>query len=155
MPCGITARLSLHGATHDRTGDRVAPDLAPLRLPHRRLARPTPTGGARCLAGGAVMIGRDDLIWRGTDLLHNGKPVASIVPDAVHAGMWRVRLPDAPLSDMANRTRAKDAAACLVAAGLNSRKPVPGPAVVRFPAGAGTPAPGAQIVCNEAVAWPT
>ena len=45
--------------------------------------------------------------------LHYGgsqKPIFRVVPDAVYAGMWRVVLPDGSLSDMANLTRAKDAA---------------------------------------------
>jgi hypothetical protein len=37
-------------------------------------------------------------------------PLAEIVPDATWPGMWRVRWPDGSLSDMANLTRAKDAA---------------------------------------------
>ena len=54
---------------------------------------------------------RMDLFWRGNDLhLRNGKRVASIEPDAVYAGMWRVRRPDGALTDMVNRTRARDAA---------------------------------------------
>ena len=37
-----------------------------------------------------------------------------LVPDAVYPGMWRVQWPDGRLSDMANLTRAKDAAACFM-----------------------------------------
>jgi hypothetical protein len=36
--------------------------------------------------------------------------------------MWRVRLPSSHLTDMVNRTRAKDAAICLVVADLNARQ---------------------------------
>src|SRR5262245_33422124 len=45
--------------------------------------------------------------------LHYGgsqKPIFSVAADAIHPGMWRVVLPDGSLSDMANLTRAKDAA---------------------------------------------
>lgn len=38
----------------------------------------------------------------------------SVVPDAAYPGMWRVQWPDGRLSDMANLTRAKDAAACFM-----------------------------------------
>jgi hypothetical protein len=36
--------------------------------------------------------------------------LARIVPDKVYAGMWRVVRPDGSLSDMLNKTRAKDVA---------------------------------------------
>jgi hypothetical protein len=38
----------------------------------------------------------------------------TLVPDATHTGMWRVRWPDGRLSDMTNLTRAKDAVACFM-----------------------------------------
>jgi hypothetical protein len=38
------------------------------------------------------------------------KALARIVPDKVHAGMWRVVRPDGRLSDLLNRARAKDVA---------------------------------------------
>ena len=37
-----------------------------------------------------------------------------VIPDAIHLSMWRVQWPDGSLSDMANLTRAKDAAACFM-----------------------------------------
>jgi hypothetical protein len=37
-------------------------------------------------------------------------PVVRVVPDANHAGTWRVQWPDGGLSGLANLTRAKDAA---------------------------------------------
>jgi len=46
--------------------------------------------------------------------------LAAVEPDSEWPGMWRVRLPDGDLSDMANRTRAKDAAQLLALATLNS-----------------------------------
>jgi len=48
--------------------------------------------------------------------LHYGssrKPIFRVVPDAVYAGMWRVVFPDGSLSDMANLSRAKDAASVM------------------------------------------
>lgn len=35
-----------------------------------------------------------------------------VIPDAAYPGMWRVQWSDGRLSDMANLTRAQDAAAC-------------------------------------------
>jgi hypothetical protein len=46
--------------------------------------------------------------------------LSAIEPDSEWPGMWRVRLPDGHLSDMANRTRAKDAAQLLALATLTS-----------------------------------
>jgi hypothetical protein len=37
-----------------------------------------------------------------------------IEPDSTYPGMWRLRWPDGDLSDMANITRAKGAAACFM-----------------------------------------
>ena len=37
-----------------------------------------------------------------------------VIPDTIHPSMWRVQWPDGSLSDMANLTRAKDAAACFI-----------------------------------------
>jgi hypothetical protein len=51
------------------------------------------------------------LAWRGNDLhLRQGRKLVSIVPDEKYPGMWRVRYPDGRLTDMVNRTRAKEAA---------------------------------------------
>jgi hypothetical protein len=40
----------------------------------------------------------------------NIKALAHIVPDKTYPGMWRVVRPDSSLSDMVNKTRAKDVA---------------------------------------------
>jgi hypothetical protein len=40
----------------------------------------------------------------------NTKALARIVPDKTYPGMWRVVRPDGLLSDMVNKTRAKDVA---------------------------------------------
>jgi hypothetical protein len=55
---------------------------------------------------------RRDAVWRGNDLLIGRRLVASIVPDATWPGMWRVKIGDR-LTDMLNRSRARDAALSL------------------------------------------
>ena len=67
------------------------------------------------------MYERSQLKWDGDQLRHGRRVVASIVPDTAWPAMWRVSLPGAPLTDMVNRTRAKDAAMSLALAGLNAR----------------------------------
>jgi hypothetical protein len=61
-------------------------------------------------------------MWYGDRLLLRAgrRLLSAIEPDAEWPGMWRVRLPDGRLSDMANRTRAKDAAQLVALATLNS-----------------------------------
>jgi len=56
-----------------------------------------------------------------------------VVPDNKYPTMWRVRSPDGALSDMVNRTRAKDAAMALLVTNLNMRGKAQGasPAVPR------------------------
>jgi hypothetical protein len=54
-----------------------------------------------------------DAVWRGDRLFVRGRLVAKIVPDRQWPGMWRVQLPNGYLSDMVNRSRAKDAALTL------------------------------------------
>jgi hypothetical protein len=44
-------------------------------------------------------------------------PVAEVIPDKTWPGMWRVRTPDRSLSDMANLSRAKDAALAIAERG--------------------------------------
>jgi hypothetical protein len=55
-----------------------------------------------------------DAVWRGDRLFVRGRLVAKIVPDQQWPGMWRVQLPNGYLSDIVNRSRAKDAALTLV-----------------------------------------
>jgi hypothetical protein len=53
--------------------------------------------------------------WKGDRLLLNGRLSGfSVVVDDRYPTMWRVRYPDGSLSDMVNRTRAKDAALSLL-----------------------------------------
>ena len=62
------------------------------------------------------MIARNQLAWRTIEngfALHRWQtktPLLHVVPDTVYPGMWRIRSPDGRLTDMANLTRAKDAA---------------------------------------------
>jgi hypothetical protein len=59
---------------------------------------------------------RDGSAW----VVRNGRlELARVVPDEKHPGMWRVRCADGRLSDMANITWAKDAAATMALAVLN------------------------------------
>lgn len=56
--------------------------------------------------------------------LHYGKsrtPLARVVPDAVHPGMWRIVWPAGSASDMVNLARAKDAAAAIAERGPPAR----------------------------------
>jgi len=64
-----------------------------------------------------------DLVWKGDALYRPGSrsPVLTIEQDAGYPTMWRVRLADGSLTDMVNRTRARDAARVLVLAMLNER----------------------------------
>lgn len=47
-----------------------------------------------------------------------GSPSVEIVPDERYPDMWRVRLTDGTLTDMVNRTRARDAARAILRAAL-------------------------------------
>jgi hypothetical protein len=71
------------------------------------------------------MHDRQDLTWdrKQLRLLSNrGVVLATIEPDKIWPGMWRVRLPDGHLTDMLNLSRAKDAAASHALATLNLRQ---------------------------------
>ena len=67
-------------------------------------------------------FGRNDLVWDGLQLrlrTIGGPVMATVEGDAKWPGMWRVRL-GGMLSDMANLSRAKDAAISIVLRGLNA-----------------------------------
>jgi hypothetical protein len=70
------------------------------------------------------MLGQRDLIWNGNNLCRKGsaRPLLRIERDAAHQQVWRIRLPDNRLSDMANKTWCKDAAASVALAILNHRE---------------------------------
>jgi hypothetical protein len=73
-----------------------------------------------------MIFGRNELKWEGDRLrLHSGRLLATVEPDQKWNGMWRVRLPNGFLSDMVNRTRARDAAISLALGALNRQEPLP------------------------------
>src|SRR5262249_33764167 len=97
-------------------------------------SRPSGQFGRDCRTGlelgGAVPPIRRELgpqlrlAWRGF-ALHRWQtkmPLLHVVPDTVCPGMWRIRSPDGRLTDMANLTRAKDAAVSLALEALNAGK---------------------------------
>ena len=70
-----------------------------------------------------MSIGRRELFWKGNSLFVYGfkKAQANIVPDPTYPNMWRVEV-EGNLTDMVNRTRAKDAAASIVLNKLNKQE---------------------------------
>jgi hypothetical protein len=62
---------------------------------------------------------RRDAVWRGNDLHLGRRVIARIVADPVWPKMWRVKVGDR-LTDMVNRTRARDAALSLVPGGAGA-----------------------------------
>src|SRR5262249_27219687 len=50
------------------------------------------------------------LDWKGDDLYFARRKLISVVRDEKYSNMWRVLSPDGRVCDLANRTRAKDAA---------------------------------------------
>ena len=66
-----------------------------------------------------------DLNWR-KDALYCGKrKITALVQDEKYSTMWRIRLPDGTLSDMVNKTRAKDVATLLALRFLNNMQETP------------------------------
>jgi hypothetical protein len=77
----------------------------------------------------SYIYGRHELKWRGPELrLTTGRLLATIIPDAKYPKMYRVRLPNGNLTDMANISWAKEGAVALALASLNDapRKPLRG-----------------------------
>ncbi len=76
------------------------------------------------LKNSGAVVGRDRLLWRRAGkilALHRGKssePLVHIEPDPNWVGMYRVRSSNG-LSDVANLSRAKDAALAFALRGLN------------------------------------
>lgn len=62
---------------------------------------------------------RRDAVWRGNDLCLGRRVIASIVADPVWPKMWRVEV-GGWLTDMVNRTRARDAALSLAPGGAGA-----------------------------------
>jgi hypothetical protein len=67
----------------------------------------------------AMRINSQRLTWVGDELVHGRRTLLRIERDGVYPEMWRVRLPDGSLTDMVNRTRAKDAAVSIAHRLLN------------------------------------
>ena len=73
-----------------------------------------------------TIVGHDRLNWRHADgrlflyYGNNRNPLLTVERDSDYTGMYRIRFPDGGLSDMANLTRAKDAAVALALKSLNS-----------------------------------
>jgi hypothetical protein len=59
------------------------------------------------------MYAYGDPTWTGNETHLGRRIVTAIEPDAEWPRMWRARIGSSP-TDMANRTRAKDAAVCLL-----------------------------------------
>ena len=67
----------------------------------------------------AMRINSQRLTWVGDELVYGRRTLLRIERDAVYPEMWRVRLTDGGLTDMVNRTRAKDAAVSIAHRLLN------------------------------------
>jgi hypothetical protein len=76
-----------------------------------------------------------ELIWRGDRLALKGgrraSPAVEIVPGDSYPSMWRIRTRDGSLSDMVNRTRARDAARSILLGILNAQEMASGGPPVR------------------------
>jgi hypothetical protein len=60
-----------------------------------------------------MRINSQRLRWVGDQLVYGQRTLLWIERDGLYPEMWRVRRPDGSLTDMVNRTRAKDAAASI------------------------------------------
>jgi hypothetical protein len=75
-------------------------------------------GGRNSLADNRHVFGHCDLTWRGDSLLLGQRQLAHLVPDTRHRGMWRISI-NGRLTDMVNKSRARDAALSLALGLLN------------------------------------
>src|SRR5262245_45918946 len=66
-----------------------------------------------------MRINSQRLTWVGDELVYGRRTLLRIERHEVYPEMWRVRLPDGGLTDMVNRTRAKDAAVSIAHRLLN------------------------------------
>jgi hypothetical protein len=85
------------------------------------------------------MYGWRNVVWDGDDLrlgTAKGRKLLRIVPDQKYPQMWRVEQPNGSLTDLANRTRAKDAGIAIALAILNDRETARDRAPVQKPAAA-------------------
>lgn len=80
---------------------------------------------------------QNDLEWHGNELrmVKDKAVIMTIVPDPDWPKMWRVRKSDGTLTDMVNRTRAKDAAGFMALRELNADRRASGASPMRFPSG--------------------
>src|SRR6516165_1604984 len=69
-----------------------------------------------------TIVANRALEWNGEVLLYRGREYACLVPDDKYPNMWRVRTRDGVLSDMTNRTRAREGARLAVLAALNGKE---------------------------------
>ena len=96
--------------TPPREGQRINGLLQPF-LPYPKKVRP------------GVRPTRNDMDGRQLRLFSScGVVLATIEPDLTWPGMWRVRLPDGHLTDVVNRSRAKDGASSLALGVLNRER---------------------------------
>jgi hypothetical protein len=58
----------------------------------------------------AMRINSQRLTWVGDELVYGRRTLLRIERDGIYPEMWRVRHPDGSLTDIVNRTRAKDVA---------------------------------------------
>jgi hypothetical protein len=81
----------------------------------------------------SVRVNSNKLGWEGNELFLKGfsRPLLSIVLDAKYSSMWRVRVPKGRLTDMVNRTRAKDSGIALQLLDRSETPPVPAPIRLR------------------------
>ena len=90
--CRMAAHRARHSVTHVASGGGTAHALGP---PPGTLVAPRPVLESQAAAEGIPVT------------LSN--PPVDIVPDGCWLGMYRIRYRDGSLSDMVNRTRARDA----------------------------------------------
>jgi hypothetical protein len=105
------------------------------------------------------MYGHKDLHWKDNGLYLGTRLTGyGVVQDERYPSMWRVRYPDGSLSDIVNRTRARDGARCLALAVLNIRERDDRNAPERLnrpPLGVGTPSTRRRIPERGGVVGPT
>jgi hypothetical protein len=98
-----------HATGPPREGQRINGLLQPF-LPYPKKVRP-------------AYDRQDDMDGRQLRLFSScGVVLATIEPDLTWPGMWRVRLPDGHLTDVVNRSRAKDGASSLALGVLNRER---------------------------------
>jgi hypothetical protein len=99
------------------------PHVGALKLRSPRACRPNqnnaPALTLAAIPPSSMKHLRRDAVWRGNDLCLGRSVIASIVADPVWPKMWQAKVGDR-LTDMVNRTRARDAALSLVPGGAGA-----------------------------------